>query len=83
MRIPLLFVLFLHTLTAAGASPAEPSGPELFQQHCAACHGADRLGLTGPALLPGNLVRLKQPQALAAIANGLPASHMPAFGQSL
>jgi mono/diheme cytochrome c family protein/DNA-binding beta-propeller fold protein YncE len=83
MRIPLLFALLSFTLSAAGASPFEPSGPELFQQHCATCHGADRLGLTGPALLPGNLVRLKQPQAMAAIANGLPASQMPAFGQTL
>jgi mono/diheme cytochrome c family protein len=39
---------------SAGASSAE-----LYAENCASCHGADRLGLTGPALLPGNLQRLK------------------------
>jgi len=80
MRIPLLFVVLLFTLTAVDAGQ---DGPELFRQYCAACHGADRLGLTGPALLPGNLGRLDKTQAAGAIANGLPASQMPGFGATL
>ena len=36
---------------------------ELYQTHCASCHGADRLGAMGPALLPENLERLKRPAA--------------------
>jgi len=59
------------------------SGPELFQRHCAMCHGAQRLGLTGPALLPGNLKRLNKPGAMVAITEGLPATQMPSFKQVL
>jgi len=55
----------------------------LYQQHCAACHGSQRLGLTGPALLPGNLKRLRKPEAIKAITAGLAATQMPAFGASL
>ncbi len=62
----------------AGAEPAE-----LFRQHCAACHGADRLGGSGPALLPENLSRLKKGAAQAAIRDGRPATQMPAFGKLL
>ena len=31
---------------------------KLYETHCARCHGVDRLGLIGPALMPGNLQRL-------------------------
>ncbi|MCK7543825.1 nitrite reductase [Marinobacter bryozoorum] len=55
----------------------------LYQQHCASCHGADRLGGMGPALLPENLSRLKMPQAEEAIRHGRPATQMPAFGDVL
>lgn len=55
----------------------------LYQQYCAACHGADRLGQMGPALLPQNLVRVKPEQAAKVIANGRPATQMPPFGDRL
>jgi DNA-binding beta-propeller fold protein YncE len=55
----------------------------LYTQHCASCHGADRLGGTGPALLPENLERLRKPEALKVIANGRVATQMPAFGDRL
>jgi mono/diheme cytochrome c family protein len=83
MSRSILIALLLFVLTSAAASVAAATGAALFQQHCASCHGADRLGLSGPALLPGNLQRLQKPQAGAAIANGLPASQMPAFGEKL
>ena len=35
----------------------------LYQQHCAVCHNAQRLGGMGPALLPGNLKRLRKKAA--------------------
>ena len=45
------------------ASPATPAtgarAAALYDQHCQACHGADRLGGMGPALLPQSLERLK------------------------
>jgi hypothetical protein len=39
---------FLCAVLGAAAFAAEP--PELYQQHCAVCHGADRLGQTGTEL---------------------------------
>ena len=39
----------------------------LYQQHCAVCHGPGRLGLTGPALLPESLARLRKPEAVKTI----------------
>ena len=55
----------------------------LYQQHCAACHGGNRLGGIGPALLPENLKRLRKKNALATIAKGRPATQMPAFGAQI
>ena len=54
-----------------------------YQTHCAACHGADRLGGTGPALLPGNLGRLRRPDAIKTITQGRQATQMPAYGTQL
>jgi dihydro-heme d1 dehydrogenase len=50
---------------------------------CAACHGPQRLGGTGPALLPENLERLRKPAAAETIAKGRVATQMPAFGDRL
>lgn len=55
----------------------------LYQQHCAICHGADRLGLSAPALLPDNLKRLRKPAAETVISKGRIATQMPAFGNQL
>ena len=57
--------------------------PEIYQQQCASCHGADRLGAMGPALLPENLERLKRPAAEEVIAQGRHATQMPGFGDRL
>ncbi len=59
------------------------SGAAVYQAHCASCHGADRLGAMGPALLPENLSRVRRVQAGTSIAEGLPATQMPAFGGQL
>lgn len=55
----------------------------LYQTHCASCHGADRLGGMGPALLPENLARLKKADAIAVIRESRPAIQMPAFKDQL
>jgi len=55
----------------------------LYQNHCASCHGTDRLGSIGPALLPGNLKRLRKNRAADVIADGRAATQMPAFGENL
>jgi mono/diheme cytochrome c family protein len=54
-----------------------------FKQHCASCHGVDRLGGLGPALLPENLARLRKPEAEKVIREGRPATQMQGFGDKL
>lgn len=66
-------------LTAAHAADA----PTLFQQHCAACHGAQRTGGMGPALLAESLERLRPAEALKVIAQGRVATQMPGFFDKL
>ena len=65
------------------AIAAEPDTTALYLEHCAGCHGADRLGGTGPALLPDNLQRLRKDNAATVISGGLPATQMPAFSDRL
>ena len=60
---------------------AEPSA--LYQQHCASCHGSDRIGLMGPALLPESLERLRKPEALKVITQGRAATQMQGFADRL
>lgn len=63
------------------AHAAEPSA--LYTQHCAACHGAQRTGAMGPALLPESLQRLRRPEALKVITDGRVATQMAAFQDKL
>ena len=67
------------TLAAACMPAVAQDVPALYAEHCAACHGADRLGGMGPALLPGNLERLKRTAAEQVIAKGRLATRMPGF----
>ncbi len=68
---------------SAPLAVAEPDAAKLYGEHCAACHGADRLGGQGPALLPESLGRLLGPRIAPVIANGRTATQMPAFKQTL
>jgi mono/diheme cytochrome c family protein len=54
-----------------------------FKEHCASCHGSDRLGGLGPALLPENLGRLRKADAEKVIRDGRPATQMLGVGQKL
>lgn len=54
-----------------------------YTEHCVACHGSDRLGGIGPALLPENLARLHRPEAFKTIAEGRNASQMLGFAEKL
>ena len=65
------------------AAPAAADAPALYAEYCAACHGADRLGAMGPALLPESLARLRPEAALGVIRDGRPATRMPAFAGTL
>jgi hypothetical protein len=71
--------LLLHTALAHGQSDA----PTLYRAHCAACHGSERLGGMGPALLPENLERLRRPAAEQVIAQGRASTQMPGFAGTL
>ena len=62
---------------------AEMTPSQLYNVNCAACHGGDRLGAIGPALLPENLHRLRNKSAALVISHGRPSTQMPAFGESL
>jgi len=70
--------LFLAFAAYAG-QPVEKN----YADHCASCHGAERLGGAGPALLPENLERLRRPEAFKTIAEGRIASQMAGFADKL
>jgi cytochrome c553/DNA-binding beta-propeller fold protein YncE len=74
-----LALLALAPITARAAPPAEA----LYAQHCAVCHGPTRLGATGPALLPENLLRLRRAAAVEVIAKGRIATQMQGFADKL
>ena len=82
LKLSLHLLLALSTVASTYTVRAS-EGTELYRQYCAGCHGETRLGLTGPALLPGNLKRLKPAAARRAIEQGLAATQMPAFGKQL
>ena len=73
----------LALLAALAPARAEPDAGALYQAKCAACHGGDRLGAIGPALLPDNLGRLGVAGAEKVIRSGREATQMPAFGSEL
>ena len=70
-------------LAALLLAPALALPQDLYQQHCASCHGEKRLGGMGPALLPESLSRLKKPQAARMIRDSRPGVQMPAFKAQL
>ena len=75
-------VLFSLACAFAPTSFAEEV-VKLYSNHCAECHHQQRLGGMGPALLPGNLKRLRQKAAVDVITNGRAATQMPAFVDKL
>lgn len=87
--IALTSVMFASLSMAASTAASShsddkvSSAKQLYQQHCARCHGDDRLGRIGPALLPENLQRLRKDEAVKVISTGRVATQMPAFKQTL
>jgi DNA-binding beta-propeller fold protein YncE/cytochrome c553 len=78
----LRLILALAALLVASATDAQVV-QKLYAEHCASCHGADRFGAIGPALLPESLERLRRPAALQVIAQGRIATQMPRFDDKL
>lgn len=65
------------------AAQAAPDAAALYLAHCASCHGGDRFGAIGPALLPDNLGRLGRAGAQAVIRDGRAGTKMPGFKADL
>lgn len=90
-RFSLLLAVLAWLLPATVTAPvkaevtlkAVPDVKALYATHCGECHGADRLGGEGPALLPENLKRLKKDKARKVTAEGRIATQMPGFSGKL
>jgi mono/diheme cytochrome c family protein len=89
--ILLLGAAFLST----ACSQSKKSAPEtlevaqkieakaIYDNYCSSCHGVNRLGATGPALIPQALKHLRKKRALDTILNGRAATQMPGFALDL
>lgn len=67
----------------AAAAPAAAAGAAAhYADSCAGCHGADRRGATGPALLPQRMTQ-SQEYYFDVIKNGKPGSAMPPWGSTM
>lgn len=81
---PLLSALLLAgAALTASANTDDPATAKLYLEHCSACHGMDRLGGIGPALLPENLKRLRSKKAVEVITHGRAATQMAGFKDKL
>jgi mono/diheme cytochrome c family protein len=80
-RVALVLGLFWMGVDTVSAQTIDAKA--LYQQHCAVCHGEQRTGAMGPALLPESLERLRPAEALKVIQHGRPATQMPGFAQQL
>jgi len=76
-------LVWMGTDLARAEEAAMPDAAGLYGRHCAACHGAQRTGGMGPALLPESLERLRPADARSVIDKGRRATQMPAFGDTL
>ena len=83
MSLNVRHILAICCLFIASAVQAGEPVEKLYSTHCASCHGADRLGGIGPALLPENLDRLRRPDAVKTISQGNTASQMSGFADKL
>ena len=80
----LLFTLATGLIVTTGSATVTAADTAaLYGEHCAGCHGPERLGGMGPALLPENLRRLRRDKAATVIGKGLPATQMPPFSDKL
>jgi len=80
MRIRLIFLslLLCCPLLSSFSSPASLGG-DLYKDKCAKCHGINRMGLSGPPLIPEFLKSKSDNTLFKIIKNGLPPTLMPSF----
>lgn len=81
----LVAIAAILTASAARATEAPDLDRtrQIYADRCAACHGKDRLGGTGPALIPETLTRMKGPAVARVIAEGRAATQMPGFAKEM
>ena len=80
-RASLVAGLVWMGMDIAGAQGVDAKA--LYRQHCAVCHGEQRTGAMGPALLPESLTRIRPAEVLEVITHGRVATQMPGFAQQL
>lgn len=68
------FWILMTTAALAGSDAAA-----IYADNCSSCHGASRLGGTGPALIPESLTSLRGGAVTTVIAQGRPATQMLGF----
>ncbi len=78
-----LWLALLLSLSVSGVAAEVMDVKALYKDHCSECHGHERLGAMGPALLPQNLKRLRRKAAIKVVTDGRPSTQMPAFGKKL
>ncbi len=78
-----IFFAWIMSISVLPGAAAQDSPAKTYSNHCAACHGADRLGGMGPALLPESLSRLKKADAARMVRDSRPGVQMPAFKNEL
>lgn len=93
MSIPKLAAVLLASCFLTGAAlasgkpaplkPVSEGTKQLYQEQCASCHGADRMGGTGPAVFKESVQRLRGKSATATIQKGRVQTQMPAFEEDL
>jgi len=66
---------------SVGFAHADPA--ETYAENCAECHGPNRLGAQGPALIPQTLKRMRGPKVANVILQGRVATQMPAYADIL
>ncbi|MCK7611104.1 nitrite reductase [Roseibium sediminicola] len=75
-------IVSLSALALAVTAPlADPARD--YADNCQECHGAERLGGLGPALIPQTLGRMRGPNLVSVIRDGREATQMPAFDEIL
>ncbi|MBF5006936.1 nitrite reductase [Diaphorobacter caeni] len=79
----LLAVGWLSAPANAQTPPPAAQVNAIYQQHCAVCHGVERTGAMGPALLPESLERTRTDEVLRVITHGRTATQMQGFAEQL
>lgn len=89
-----LWIVVAYWMVGCSSSPVYQSPPiadsekwaaprALYLQHCSQCHGSDRLGGSGPALIPESFARINREEIKKVILEGRPMTQMAGFSQYL